>query len=257
MRGSTSFPWNKVIKELFRPNPFSCDSEPNNGAFCMSVDHRYNLTSWPGHLIYWSSFYSDVKTLCSSKLIQVNLARPPIPPSMNGPSVGLSWPWPPSFMGICNELENLSMREELHCADMPCHSTCKRTALCPLSPRPTWGELTLRSITSPWCFMTGWAWTGSLRGAIVSTGAADSHFLPLWLSHQIPLGNRSVKSSDESHKDVITFTAESSHCTGLSSSWFVLISLNEVTTSGLYSLRIYIPWQPVQVLPGNHLNLVS
>ncbi len=159
----------------------------------MSVDHRCNLTSWPGHLIYWSSFYSVVRTLCAFKLIQVNLAGPPIPPSMNGPSVGQSWPWPPSFMGICSELENLSMREEPRCTDMPCHSTCKRTALCPLSLRLTWGELTLRSITSPWCFMTGWAWAGGLRRAIVNTGAADPHFLPLWLSPSNTSGKQICK----------------------------------------------------------------
>lgn len=146
------------------------------------------------------------------------------------------------------------MREEPHRADMPCHSTCKRTALCPLSPRLTWGELTLRSITSPWCFMTGWAWAGGLRRAIVNMGAADPHFLPLWLARQIPLGNRSVKSSDGSRKDVITFTGESSHCTGVSSLWLIhkwVISLNEVTASGytlpgctsLASCRTFT-WQP-------------
>lgn len=159
----------------------------------MQADHSCNLTFWPRHLIYWSSFYSDVKTFCSVKLIQVNLARPLIPPSMNGPSVGQGRPWPPSFMGICSELENLSMREELRGADMPCHSTCKRTALCPLSPRLTWGELTLRSITSPWCCMTGWVWAGGLRGAIVNMQAVDPHFLLLWLSSSNTSGKQICK----------------------------------------------------------------
>lgn len=53
-----------------------------------------------------------------------------------GPRLG---PRPPTFMGICSELENLSMREELlqplAGEDTPRHSTCKRSALCPLSPR--------------------------------------------------------------------------------------------------------------------------
>lgn len=67
---------------------------------------------------------------------------------MNGPSVGLGCGWPPSFMRICSELENLSMRGSGRpriCRVIP---PVKENALCPLSPRLTWHELTQRSITS-------------------------------------------------------------------------------------------------------------
>ncbi len=67
---------------------------------------------------------------------------------MNGPSVGLGCGWPPSFMRICSELENLSMREERPAADMRVIPPVKENALCSLSPRLTWHELTQRSITS-------------------------------------------------------------------------------------------------------------
>lgn len=117
---------------------------------------------------------------------------PPSHPAWMGPLLERSRPRPPTFMGICSELENLSMREELPRADMPCHPTCKRTALCPLSARLTWGELTSRSITSPRCFMTGWARDWGVWGEPLLTleGFADTALPP---SSGAPPSNTSGK----------------------------------------------------------------
>lgn len=95
-----------------------------------------------------------------------------------GPVLGRrTGPWPPTFMGICSELENLSVREEpqpLAEEDMPRHSTCKRSALCPLSPQLHLRRVNLEvndiyTVFHDWLSLPGWPEEG-LRGAIVNAG---------------------------------------------------------------------------------------
>lgn len=141
---------------------------------------------------------------------------------MNGPSVGApGWAVATHFYG---NLQWIRKSVNARRAAAACRRICRVTP--PVKEvlfvhyllGSTWGELTLRSMTSPRCFMTGWAcWAGQRRvwgeplfAPVVGRKGKDPHFLPAWLSpSKIPLAKRSAGWSHSSHEDVDHFRWES------------------------------------------------
>lgn len=149
---------------------------------------------------------------------------------MNGPSVGA-----PGWAAATHFYGNLQwIRKSVNAR----RAAAARRRICRVTPPvkevlfvhyllgSTWGELTLRSMTSPRCSMTGWAcWAGLGRGrsvgggaqggAIVNTGGGEeggkgTHTsFPLGSPHGIPLGKRSAGSSHRSREDGEQFHRES------------------------------------------------